>query len=519
MTLSPALLYNARGLPLPSPGEGISALQASRLLQVLGAIASRSSIAARLGQSFGGDRDLYEALGYTKTLRYENYYARYDRQDIAKAVIDRPVEDSWRLDPIVTDGDEESAFSKAWADMAQERNIYHYLQRVDKIASLGLYGVLVLGLDDLGPNEPLSTPAKTATQLLYLAPHTELSASITQWDRRVSSPRFGRPEIYTVTTSLDTVSGMGGMILPGRPTDTRETGGSNNGFSSDSLSQLVHHSRILHVVEDPLDSDVFGTPGLRAIYNRLEDLEKIVGGAGEMFWRGARKEMALIADKDANIGTQAKADLKTEVEAFIHEAQTFLRLDGFDLKSIAPAVADPRSHFEVAIDLICATRGIPKRILIGNEQGERSSTQDLKDWNRRCDVRRHKHNETQILRAMVKRTIELGVIPAPAKGKFEVTWPDLDAPSDADRAKIAQLLSAALQSYANARKVGLVLPFEIYLREILTWDQKRMEQAEAVAGKSFAQLEEEARAEAEKNRQALVSKGQGPQREQEEEAA
>ncbi|OGR25926.1 MAG: hypothetical protein A2139_14320 [Desulfobacca sp. RBG_16_60_12] len=494
MTNGAALLYNARGLPFQGSEAGLTVNQATRLLQVLGAVASRSSIASRLGYSFGGDRDLYDALGYTRQLRYEDYYARYDRQDLAKAVIDRPVEDSWRMDPIVHDGDEESAFSKGYAQLAKEANLYHYLQRVDKIASLGRYGALIMGLDDLREGESPAKPATKAGKLLYLLPYTELSATISQWDRRPASPRFARPEIYSISTSLDSESGVSGIVLPSSASDAVAW----------SMTQLVHHSRVLHVVEDPLDSDVFGTPGLKAIFNRLQDLEKIVGGAGEMFWRGARKEMALIADKEANLDGQALAAVKDEVEAFIHEAQTFLRLQGMDVKTIAPAVADPASHVDVAVSLICAARGIPKRILVGSERGELASSQDEEAWTRRCDVRRWKHNMTQILRPFCDRMIELGIVPPPANGEYEVNWPDLDAPSEADRAKTAQALSAALASYANARKAGLVLPFEAYLREILQWNQKRMESVEKVVGRSFREIEEEAKAEAEARRQEIM---------------
>lgn len=489
ITNGTSLLYNARGLPWSAYGEQDARTlnQATRLLQVLGAIASRSSIAGRLGKSFSDDRDLYTALGYNKTLRYEDYYARYDRQDIAKAVTDRPVKDSWRKDPTVTDGNPESPFSRAWRELAKERRVYHYLQRLDIIASLGRYGILVLGLDDLQANETPEKEATRAKNLLFLAPHTELSATITAWDRRPSSPRHGLPVSYSVSTSIDTESGVGGILIPSSQSDV----------VSWYDTQHVHYSRVLHVVEDPLDSDVFGQPCLRAIFNRLEDLEKIVGGAGEMFWRGARKEMALIADKEANLGPQTLAAVKDEVEAFIHEAQTFLRLQGMDVKTIAPAIADPRSHVDVALDLISAARRIPKSILIGAAQGELASAEmNFQIWALECEGRRLKHNEPMILRPFIDRMIALGILEAPAQGEYEVVWPDLLTPSDKDKAEVSQKLSAALDSYAKARKNGLILPFEVYLREILGWGQKQMEVAEEVAGRSFREIEEEAKAEA-----------------------
>jgi len=245
--------------------------------------------------------------------------------------------------------------------------------------------------------------------------------------------------------------------------------------------------------------------GLKAIFNRLEDLEKIVGGAGEMFWRGARKELALLADKDANLSTQALADIKTEVEAFIHEAQTFLRLQGMDVKPIAPAIANPRDHVDVCIDLICAEKRIPRTVLMGNEHGELASSLNEEAWARGCDVRRRKHNEYDLLRPLADRLIWLGVQPAPDGGEYEIQWPDLLATKDSDKAKTGQALSAALDSYSKARKNGLAMPLEVYLREILLWDQKRMEAAEAIAGK-FSELEQKAAEEAEARRQETAQK-------------
>ena len=89
-------------------------------LQTLSALVSRAALAARLGsQTYGGDRDIYQALGYMTNILFEDYFVRYCRQDIAKAIIDRPVKATWQgaLELIETNDKKETAFEKAWRDL------------------------------------------------------------------------------------------------------------------------------------------------------------------------------------------------------------------------------------------------------------------------------------------------------------------------------------------------------------------------------------------------------------------
>ena len=65
-------------------------------IETLSTLVSRAELGSRIGlQSYNGDRDIYQALGYMKTILYEDYAARYIRQDIAKAIIDRPAKATW----------------------------------------------------------------------------------------------------------------------------------------------------------------------------------------------------------------------------------------------------------------------------------------------------------------------------------------------------------------------------------------------------------------------------------------
>ena len=89
-------------------------------LQTLGILATRMSLANRLlGSQYAGDRDVYQALGYPTDITYEQYRIQYSRQDIAKAIIDRPVRATWQgqLELIESEDAQRTPFEQAWQDL------------------------------------------------------------------------------------------------------------------------------------------------------------------------------------------------------------------------------------------------------------------------------------------------------------------------------------------------------------------------------------------------------------------
>jgi hypothetical protein len=418
-------------------------------LATLSALAVRASIAARLGKSFSGDRDLYEALGYTKAPSFEDYMAKYRRQDIARAIIDAPVAASWRTPPVITESDEEETeFEKAWTELVEHRHVYHHLARVDRLAGIGSYAVLLLGVDDAGQFDAELTSAKS---LLYATPFAQNNAKIFTYELEPKNERYGLPTVYDVT------------VKRGTQTQTVK----------------VHHSRILHVAEDKLEDSVEGMPRLQAVLNRLQDLDLIVGGASEMFWRGAFPGYGFKVDEGAQIGTQDLEDLQDEIEEYMHGLKRYIRLRGMSVEDLAMQVADPTGHAGIVTDLIaCATR-IPKRILLGSERGELASTQDEKNWLATVDARRRQHCEPTILRPFIDRLVEVGVLPEPSEG-YTVEWPDLMSPSDKETAEVGETRSKALKNYVEGIGADAVLPPEIFLEKIMGFSKEEIDQIQSI---------------------------------------
>jgi len=438
--------------------EALTANEKAVLLHALSsAMQIRAEIASRLGKSFGDKRDLYETLGYSKTPSFNDYMACYERQDIAKAIIDKPVEACWGKPPEISESlEKQTEFETAWTDLNNRIKIWHYLSRVDQLASIGEYAVLLMGFDDSGGFDKAVTGKP---KLLYLCPYSQADTEISEYEKNPKNERFGLPLIYSIK--------MRSGIL-----------------SEGSTSKDVHWSRVIHVAQGCLQNDVFGTPQLRSVLNRLQDLDKILGGSAEMFWRGAWGGLNFKLDPDANLSEPQKTDMIDEIEKYIHRLQRYIRTVGVDVQELGGTVADPASHVDAQLTLISAATGIPKRILLGSERGELASSQDEKSWMDQVDQRRKLYCESFILRPLIDRLIKLKALSTPQKG-YQCIWPDLMQSSEKEKAEVGEIKSRTLGNYANSIGADTVVPRETFLTDIMGMSKEKVEQIDKILEGSY----------------------------------
>lgn len=432
------------------PSPKIQALQ--QRLQVLSVLTSRAELMSRLGQSYDGARDLYQALGYKLTPDYTDYTTYYTRNEMGKAVINKPAGATWRgkCEIIESDDENETALEKEWKTLNKTLKLKSAFLRLDKLASLGKYGVLFLGFSDAKTSGEFAQPvkAKAGMKLLYVKPLGEGHSKIQKYDENPNSPRFGLPEIYTI----DIVNS------------------STNAVST----YQVHYTRIIHVTGELLESEYEGTPTLEVLFNRLMDLEKLVGGSAEMFWRGARPGYAGKVDKDFTVTTDTESGLRAQIDEYEHNLRRILTLEGIELNSLAMQIADPTGHLDIQIQLISAVTGIPKRILVGSERGELASSQDTEAWKELIQDRRDEYAEPQIVRAFVDRMIEYKILPPP-KTEYSVGWEDLFTVSDKDKAEIGRVRSEALKNYTSTPTAEDIVPPEAFFEYFLGLDDDEIE--------------------------------------------
>lgn len=417
---------------------------------------SRAALQASLGKTYGNNRDLYKALGYTKEPVFEDYYNRYDRQDIATRIVEAYPAACWRKKPDVTESeDDETEFEKKWKQLVKENKVWHYLRRADILAGIGRFGALMIGFDDVTSREQLIGEVKNAKSITYLKALMEDNIQIKTWEREPTNPRFGLPLTYSIT-----------VYSTGE--DTSET-------------LEVHHSRMIHLAENPRRGDVYGTPRLHNILNRLQDLELVAGGSGEMFWRGAFPGFNFSIDKDFNAQDPALATLQTEIDEYVHNLRRYIRTQGVTAESLSQQVASPEGHTDLYFKLLSAATGIPLRIITGSERGELASSQDEKNWNDRVDERRLDYCEPFILRPFIDKLIEVGILPEVKDDGYVINWPDLDVPSDKEQADISKTMTDTLVAYSNSQGADMIVTPTMFLKKFMGFDDDELKQmAEAL---------------------------------------
>lgn len=406
---------------------------------------TRALMSAQLGMQYDGARNLYTALGYPEELTFQHYLGKYQRLDVAKAIIDRPVNATWRgiLELEESGKAEVTPFESAWKKLRNDLNLKLNFSRLDKLANLGRYAVLFLGFSDGTSTEKFAMSVKQGAKLKYVRPFSEESARIQAYEGNRNNPRYGKPLFYEIKFANEQES---------------------NGTTQMEMSTVqVHHSRILHVIEDQLESEVFGTPKLQAVYNRLMDLEKIVGGDGEMFWRGARPGYAGKTDENFGSGSQGEEALAKQIDEFEHDLRRILIAEGVELKELAQQIADPKNHVEIQLQMICAVTGIPKRILTGSERGELSSEQDSEEYRSFVQERREEKAESIIVRPFVELMLKYGVLPQPVTGEYMLAWPNSYDLNPKQKSEVGKNRADALRLYTTNPIAQIILPHESFM--------------------------------------------------------
>lgn len=424
-------------------------------------------------------RDIDKECGYPQEIGPELYHHSFEREGISNRLVRLYPEESWKHDPDVYETEEPAVtpFEEGLKTLNERFGLYSMMERIDIISGIGHYGVLLIGVKD---GKSLETPAfgierdgslskkrpKDQTELLYLRPFDEVLADIESVEADETNPRFGQPLFYNIKFADTRPRGM--YHIPST---------SGAAISDLSITKKVHWTRVIHIADNRMTSEIFGTPRLKDVFNYLYDLRKILSGSGEMFWKGGYPGYSFEVAPD-NVGQIEidKDSMRKEMENFSNSLQRYMALVGVSAKSLAPQVADPRGHFDTQLDAICIAKGIPKRILMGSEQAQLASTQDKKTWNERLGHRQIRYLTPFVIRPVIDRLIALNVLPMPKDGKYIVEWPEVYSPSDDDIATTAFKRTQAIAQYLTSGGENLMPPKQ-FLTMILHFTA---EEAEAI---------------------------------------
>lgn len=419
------LIINARGETRPAPGGGLGSLELQ--LNYLQMQLSRLDLARRMGMTHDDRRDTWKVFGYPDLINVADYWSWYERGGMATRIVDIYPEDTWKDGFILSDGDDrsdqaepKSQFIQGWTELVERLEVWRHFQAVDILARLGRFAVLLIGAID--GRADFKQPVRTVRGVAYLQVYGEPEVSINEQGlvKDPQNPRFGKPEFYQIN------------------------------FGVGQVGQEIHWTRLIHVAENRLKNDLYGRPALQSPYNRLIDKEKIVGGVAEAFWLLVHRGMAIIAEEGFTEDSAELQNFQEQVNAFKHDLDRIMRLTGATkIQELGGDVADPRGPYDVLLSEISGTTGIPKRKLIGTEEGKLAGSQDERSWHSSVESRRKKYAEPVIARPFIDWLIAHGVLPAPDSGKYTMEWPNLFELTDSDRADIAKTTAEAIAEYAG----------------------------------------------------------------------
>jgi hypothetical protein len=394
---------------------------------------TRLGLSHALGSTHQGERDIEAVLGYKAHLTYQDFKHAYLRYDLAQRLVNAYPEDTWAQFPTVREDDEEAhdtQFEQDWKTLVKRLDLQTQLPLADVQANLGHYSILLIGLR----NQPnLSLPAEPVhgvNDVMFLQRYSEEFVTIEAFGTDASRPDYQRPVKYLLHT------GVTPSDLLRRP---------NYGVQG----TLVDASRVIHIPgEYRLDDDIYGLPVLEAVYNKLVDLLKVVGGSAEMFWRDAKRRITITQQDGFRVDPDVREQMKEDVENFQHGLKDFLGLEGYQVQALAGTVANPREHFNILIQSIAGTCRYPQRVLLGTEEGKLAGVKDDSRYLSRVGSRQVRYAEPTLLRALIDRLIQFGALRIRVPD-YTVDWGALHTLSEAERAAIAKDWAAAFTAYAG----------------------------------------------------------------------
>lgn len=390
------------------PSSALKRLEQITTLLEQSPLVMRSEIARQVGLMFSGNRDIFTACGYPTTFRFLDFKQMYEWIGLAKRIINAYPDATWRADPdVYEDEDLENVteFEERWGSVAKATDekveglpaddrpsLLAAMHRVDIMAGIGRYAVLMLGFND---GAKLSEECKRARDLIYVQPYDEGDAQIEKLVTDVKDRRYGLPELYKIAI--------------------KDANGGNH-------TERVHWTRIIHVADGCLSNNVWGASRLQPVFYRMLNLEMVFGAGAESFWATGFPGTAFVAPAESTFTAESKAAMETELDEYQNGLRRFLRLKGIEPKPMPTGVANPDLMWNSLLQYVSGVTGIPVRILNGSERGELASSTDADTWDARVRERRKLFANQRILLPTIARLVKVGVLPQPKKVMVE--WPE-----------------------------------------------------------------------------------------------
>lgn len=367
--------------------------------------------------------------GYASDLSFENYFLAYDRDGLGNAAVDIIADKCWQDHPWLIEGAPDRESTELTANEARidrvfsQAKVWQAFKEADVMALVAGWSAIIIRIADSNElDQPTVQPSIEAL--------TEL---VPVWANQLTA-------VYDSNQLLQH------YVYAEPQTDI-----------SPARNVNVHPDRVV-IVGDPSRS----RPLLKAGFNALTTLEKVLGGAGESFLKNASRQLNVNYDSEVDLEDIARAnggsvaELHENLSGHVRDINSGVDLlmmtQGATVNPMTVAVSDPMPSYNVALQVFAASVKIPVKVLVGNITGERASTEDIKQLNDRCQSRR----VSEVTAHIEKFVAKLKAIGMLSAGQYSVMWNDLRESTDAERAEHVTKLATIVETLARAEQSQLM---------------------------------------------------------------
>lgn len=358
--------------------------------------------------------DHYVDFGYPEHLSFLHFHRMYSRNGLAAAGVDRTVAKTWETNPELWESERpaETALETDIRQAFARLRVWQKMAEADKRSMVGKYAGFIMRLRDDKPfDQPVDRVPGGLDGIAEIIAAWESQLTVAAWDMNLGSENYGKPTMYQFNEAA-----VGDRDQP--------------------RQFMVHPDRVV-IWSD--DGTVNCSSALEPGFNDLIDMEKIKGAGGEGFWKTSRGAPVIEAPEGITPSQVAEgmgvplADLSQAINDQIDDFQKGfdkgLLLGGLTAKPMTISLPQPKEFFEGPLGSFAASMQMPIKILVGNQTGERASTEDAREWAQTCMSRRN-NRCIPLIHDFVARLVAWGILP---ERDWQIGWADLTEASAAEK--------------------------------------------------------------------------------------
>lgn len=424
--------------------DGLKVGKAGRTDLVVNALSAVLNAQRRLDTMFPGyyqsspKHDHYADFGYPTHLTFDDLFKMYRRNGIARAGVEKTVKKSWQDNPSLLESEASDDETRVEGDIRQrfeDLRLWQRLAEVDRRSLVGEYAGAILRLaDDKAWREPVDTVTGGLDGLVEIIPAWQGQLKVSNWDADEKSDTYGQPLMYQFIETA---------VMEGTDAQNKQR------------SLEIHPDRVVIFSET---GDVHGRSLLEAGFNDLLTMEKVSGAGGEGFWKNARSSPHINISPEAKLKDFAAAlgvpesEIADKLDEVIGDWQkgfdkAFIT-QGMEVDTLGITLPQPEEFYRIALQGFAASIDCPMKILVGNQTGERASTEDADEWARTCQSRRVNVIRPNIM-AVIQRLELFAIVP---ERDWNLDWSDLteaDMPQKIDRASKMAEVNAKMATFGR----------------------------------------------------------------------